>query len=110
MQPQRCPDNPVENVSWRNSDLHQRVNQPPRQCTYRLPTEPEWEYAARAGTTTAHSFGAAPIVTTMRSQAKTQIQVPQKPNEYSGVAGGHHDNPWHLYDMHGMWGDCRCLW
>ena len=67
-----------------------------RNCTgYRLPTETEWEYVARAGTTTAYSFGSKPTeldayVWSKRSSGNETHPVREKK-----------PNVWGLYDVHG---------
>jgi len=84
---------PVINVSWADAQEYVRWLSRRTGRTYRLLTEAEWEYAARAGTTTPYSFG--------------QTISPSQANYYgTGLGrtqpvGSYPANAWGLHDMHG---------
>jgi len=89
------PTNPVEVVSWDDAVLFCRKLSEKTGKTLRLPTEAEWEYACRAGTTTRFSFGDSESALgdyawhKGNCGGKTQPVAQKKPNA------------WGLYDMHG---------
>lgn len=69
--------------------------------TYRLPSEAEWEYACRAGTTSAYAFG--------ESLSADQAALQGGGGSYE--VGAFPANPWGLHDMHGgVWELCLDSW
>jgi formylglycine-generating enzyme required for sulfatase activity len=100
----KCDDCPVESVSWDDATEFCRKLSARTGREYRLPSEAEWEYAARAGTTTPFAFGETitPEVVNYEgnhpyaSAAKGTYREKTVPGGSLGVA-----NAFGLFDMHG---------
>jgi formylglycine-generating enzyme required for sulfatase activity len=89
---------PVQNVSWLDcQEFLKKLSEKHPGSRFRLPTEAEWEYACRAGTTTAYSWGDGHGGGTITFAWYALPGAFLKPN---GV-GKFPPNAWGLYDMHG---------
>ncbi len=95
-------DYPIYYVSWDDCQAFIKRLNAKGQGTFRLPTEAEWEYACRAGSTTAYCFG----------DSSSTLGSYGWYNENSGSkthsVGGKSANAWGLHDMHGnVWEWCQ---
>lgn len=87
----RGADRPVDGVNWNDiQGFLQQLNARNDGYWYRLPTEAEWEYAARAGTTGAR-YGDLNVIAWHQGNSGQQTQP----------VGGKQPNAWGLYDMIG---------
>ena len=102
-------DLPVENVSWRFAeDYCDRLSQVTGR-KYRLPTEAEWEYACRAGTTTNYAFGNSLSASQANFDAGSigGNAQPGVNRQRTTPVGSFKPNGFGLYDMHGnVWEWC----
>ena len=103
-------DSPVENVTWTDAvafckklaEMETKAGRVPEGMAYQLPTEAQWEYACRAGTTTAYSWGD----TITKTNANYDYDGK---NGLGGTTpvGKYPANPWGFHDMHGnVWEWC----
>ncbi len=92
---------PVENVRWEDAVEFCKRLSTKEGKTYRLPTEAEWEYACRAGTTTQYSFGDD------EKSLGEYVWYTGNSEDRSHSVGEKKPNSWGLHDMHGnVWEWC----
>ena len=104
---QSNPNHPAVYVSWEDAQAFiNKLNSAVGRPIYRLPTEAEWEYAARAGTTTRWSFG--DDERQLGNYAWYYESAWDAGKKYGQPVGTKLPNPWGLYDMHGnVWEWCQ---
>jgi formylglycine-generating enzyme required for sulfatase activity len=105
------PNNPLEQINWTDATMYCNerslaeglepcYDEETWECNfdangYRLPTEAEWEYACRAGTTTKFSYGNS------LQSLKDHAWFAENSSGKTHLVGQKKPNPWGLYDMHG---------
>jgi formylglycine-generating enzyme required for sulfatase activity len=103
------PLQPVGHISWElATEFCRRLSELPEEKqagrVYRLPTEAEWEYACRAGSTTAYAYG------------ENKLSLGDNAWFIENCVGSSHPvgqkrpNAWGLYDMHGNMWECCSDW
>ncbi|MDQ1252205.1 MAG: hypothetical protein QG646_1323 [Euryarchaeota archaeon] len=99
-------DLPVEKVSWNDAqEFIKKLNQTEKTNIYSLPSEAEWEYSCKAGTTTRFSFGDD------ESKLGDYAWYGENSGSETHPVGQKKPNPWGLYDMHGnAWEWCQDEW
>ena len=95
-------DNPVENVSWYDAQMFCKKATAQSKQAVRLPTEAEWEYACRAGTSTTYYSGDT------EKDLDRVAWYSANSNGTTHAVGQKEPNAFGLYDMHGnVWQWCQ---
>ena len=99
---------PVDSVSWSDCQEFIKKLKEKDKKSYRLPTEAEWEYACRAGTTTPYHFGVT--ISTKQANLHDVSEKDKKnlPLLKTTPVNSFPANAWGLHDMHGnVWQWCQ---
>ena len=100
-------DFPASGITWNEAiefcqkltAIEHKNGRLPAGESYRLPTDAEWEYACRAGTTTAYSFGNDE--SKLGEYGWFDGNAENAGEKYAHIVGKKKPNPWGLHDMHG---------
>ncbi len=117
-------EHPVTNISWNDAVAFCEWLSQLDHVTYELPTEAEWEYACRAGSTERFSFGDDDAELPRYGNfydASTKAKLNNNPNQdyagprdgfpFTSPVGSFQANPFGLFDMHGnVWEVCSDLY
>ncbi|WP_339138341.1 MAG: formylglycine-generating enzyme family protein [Candidatus Electrothrix sp. GW3-4] len=110
----RGDQNPVERISWHDAQIFvQRLQRRIPGLHARLPTEAEWEYACRAGTTSPFSLGPdiSPEQVNYNGRYPYRSQEKGLFRKRTVIAKSLPRNSWGLYEMHGnVWEWCQDYW
>ncbi len=113
-------DHPMEQVSWTDSKdfcwnltlMERKAGRLPDGWEYTLPTEAQWEYACRAGTTTVFAFGDS-LSSKQANFNGTKPYGGAAPGSFldrTSDVGSYATNPWGFHDMHGNVGEWCADW
>lgn len=90
------PRKPVDSITWYDiEEFIKRLNERAGAQIYRLPSEAEWEYAVRAGTTTDYYYGDD------AAELERHGWIGQEGNVGTRPVGQREPNPWGLFDVYG---------
>lgn len=127
---EQADDHPVVGVSYSDAQAYCRWLSDQDGHHYRLPTEAEWEFVCRAGTSTWFSFGdvAKGVVHQFGNLGNVELERhrkhsaerqwlldwendPEDGHVFTSPVGSYKRNPWGIADMHGnVWEWCEDLW
>ena len=123
-------NHPVVCVSWKDARAYCEWLSKKERRTFRLPTEAEWEYAARAGTTTYYSWGDKPdgayvhanvadaaleskhtYTTYYQRSYGLKLEACNDGHAFTAPVGSLKPNPFGIHDVHGnVWEWCQDIW
>lgn len=91
------PNDPIRDVSWADAQDYVAWLSAMTGLVYRLPTEAEWEYAARGGSDSTYWWGNSMLPGKASCKDCGNAKAPDRPSE----VGSHEPNPFGLHDMNG---------